>query len=351
MGRIFIIVMCVLLAVSLVFGSCTAPATMPAPTSKPTPTPTPTDQKPIVLKGVTFTPKNSSLSQKFAVFADMVKEGTKGQISINYIGGPEVTPPMNLAEAVVRGSADVCQLPCSFYAGLVPGVEVAFLSQLPVSQMYSSKAHDFLVDLHKKAGLYYLGPFQVLSWDQITYVQTLFSNKKLEKFDDLKGLRIGAVTDHALFQSMGMVPSPVAPEEKFTSIERKVVDAVISTLEEGARLRLPEVAPYILTTQWYNISAPGNLICLNTWNKIPADLQNKLNEIQIDYEKRVAPVFTKDETDYKQKLQDAKGEFVKWSSDDADKLINTIYNFKWQDLKQKFSNVDIAAFQKIVSKK
>lgn len=148
-----------------------------------------------------------------------------------------------------------------------------------------------------------------------------------------------------------MVATPMAAEEKYTAAERKVVDAITAPLEEGTRLRLPEVTPYILDRPWYNLVTPGYLICLDTWNKLSPDLQNKLNEIQIAYEKRVAPIFAKDNEDYKQKLVAAKAEFVKWSPEDSDKFLSTIYNTKWQDLKQKYPNVDIAGFEKIVKKK
>lgn len=206
MRKLIMILVCALLLGGLILTGCAQPAPAPAPAPVPAPSPAPapapapaptTTKAPapspapapapapaaIVLKGVTFSPKAGTVSQKFVIFADMVKEGTNGQITINYLGGPEVTPPLALAEATARGSVDIAQVPYSFYEGLVPGVGISSLSDLPQSQLRSSGALDFLRGMIKKANLYYLGPFQVNSLDQVDYIHYLWLSKRPSKFE------------------------------------------------------------------------------------------------------------------------------------------------------------------------
>lgn len=71
--------------------------------------------KPLKCKAVAFLPVNNANVAGFNIFVDMVNEKFKDDIQIDLIGGPEVTPPFQLHEAVKSGVIDMCLTSCGYY--------------------------------------------------------------------------------------------------------------------------------------------------------------------------------------------------------------------------------------------
>jgi len=68
----------------------------------------PSIAKPVKFKAVAFLPVNMDHVAGLRIFADMVNKKFKDHINIEIIGGPEVTPPFQLHEAVKKGVIDMC---------------------------------------------------------------------------------------------------------------------------------------------------------------------------------------------------------------------------------------------------
>lgn len=105
--------------------------------------------------------------------------------------------------------------------------------------------------------------------------RVISSNKKLEKFDDFKGLRL-RVPLNSLFvdwaKAMNINPQSMPLSEVFTALEQKVIDGQENPYMLIKDSGLYEVQKYIIQSN--HIFSPGLLqISLKTWNKIPKEDQ------------------------------------------------------------------------------
>ena len=105
--------------------------------------------------------------------------------------------------------------------------------------------------------------------------RVISSNKKLEKFDDFKGLRL-RVPLNSLFvdwaKAMNINPQSMPLSEVFTALEQKVIDGQENPYMLIKDSGLYEVQKYIIQSN--HIFSPELLqISLKTWNKIPKEDQ------------------------------------------------------------------------------
>lgn len=136
--------------------------------------------------------------------------------------------------------------------------------------------------------------------------RVISSNKKLEKFDDFKGLRL-RVPLNSLFvdwaNSMNINPQSMPLSEVFTALEQKVIDGQENPYMLIKDSGLYEVQKYIIQTN--HIFSPGLLqLSLKTWNKMSKEdqeifleaaklYQEKEWELAIKTEQEVKDFFTK----------------------------------------------------------
>ncbi len=131
----------------------------------------------------------------------------------------------------------------------------------PIAQKIGNKMEDYGIKLLA----YGMNGFRVIS-----------SNKKVEKFDDFKGLRL-RVPLNSLFvdwaNAMNINPQSMPLSEVFTALEQKVIDGQENPYMLIKDSGLYEVQKYIIQTN--HIFSPGLLqISLKTWNKMTKEDQD-----------------------------------------------------------------------------
>lgn len=140
--------------------------------------------------------------------------------------------------------------------------------------------------------------------------RVISSNKKIEKFDDFKGLRL-RVPLNSLFvdwaNAMNINPQSMPLSEVFTALEQKVIDGQENPYMLIRDSGLYEVQKYIIQTN--HIFSPGLLqISLKTWNKMSKEdqavfeeaaklYQEKEWELAIKMEQEVKDFFAKNGKD------------------------------------------------------
>ena len=110
------------------------------------------------LKAVAFLPENNAIVAGFKMFIDMVNKKFKDSIQIKLLGGPEVTPPFQLHEAVRNGTIDMCLTSCGYYPSLIWEAQSAMFSNKNYKEIAATDYHNVMTKLHDKAGLVWLGP-------------------------------------------------------------------------------------------------------------------------------------------------------------------------------------------------
>jgi TRAP-type C4-dicarboxylate transport system substrate-binding protein len=301
------------------------------------PAPAPASQ-PVILKAVTFQPGTWTLVNPFWWIVERVKEKSKGELIIQHAGGPDVIAGFNQAMAVKSGAVDMAWVPPAFYPGLVPGAEAIVASTLTCTEeRRAGGAYDYLLELHKKAGLYYLGRGQVFSGPTKSFYW--FTNKGVKKPQDLAGQRV-AFTSPLMVgfaTALGASLTIVTPTDLYTSVERGMVDGFIQPLTSTVSPGLHETVKYVINQSFYN-SGIGLIMNLDTFNRLPKQLQNTLTDAVKEMELSWGAQSEKEEnSDWKTIV--ARVKVIEFSPADAEWFLKTAYDAQWKDQIKKYPDV------------
>jgi len=247
--------------------------------------------EPIVLKlghGVQLTHPAHLAAEKFA---QDVQKGTNGRVKIDVYPNRQLGEERDMVEGLQIGTVDFTIVSTGPLGGFVPEVGVVDLPFLFSSSEHAYKVLDGEIGqkIFKKfepSGIIGLS-FMENGWRSIST-----STKKIEKPEDLKGLKIRTMENKvhmAAFETMGAAPIPMVWGEVYTSLQQGVIDGQENPPVILATNALWEVQKYYaLTKHFYT---PQVFLM----SKISAD---KLSDAEMTVIRKAA----KDATDYQRQL-------------------------------------------------
>lgn len=110
--------------------------------------------------------------------------------------------------------------------------------------------------------------------------QVILSNKPLRKVEDFRGLKVRVHNTEAaqLMGALGAKPTPIAFPEIATSLQRGIVDVVMTSVGTSYGFGFYTVAKYV--NIWKIGTSVGWSLVVNndTWRKLPPDLQKAVAE-------------------------------------------------------------------------
>ena len=278
-------------------------------------------------------------------FIKRVNETAKGELSIKYLGGPEVIPGFNQAMAVKSGVVDIAYLPMTYYQGLVAGGEIPMLSRLTAQEERQRGAYNFLLDLHKKGGLFYLGRRSLGMADQFL----IFTNKKVARPQELAGQMLGKGTIAVAFlQKIGAISITIPDQEVYTALERKTIDGVIYAVATIANGGMQEVVRYAIEPGFMTSNVVF-IMSLNKWNSLPNDLQKILMDAMIWQEGQCPTQNAKQTEKAWDKLLTGGVQKIKFSTDDEKWFIEALYRAEWDAAIKKYPDIG-PQLEKLLSK-
>ena len=86
--------------------------------------------EPIKLKAVGFLTKNNPMMDGANMWVNLVNKELKDKISVNYLGGPEITVSVEQIQVLKNGIFDINFMVSSYYASLAPELNALQLSKL-----------------------------------------------------------------------------------------------------------------------------------------------------------------------------------------------------------------------------
>jgi TRAP-type transport system periplasmic protein len=95
----------------------------------------------VTLRAISAFTEKTLFSKNFERFVDHVNEVGKGQVKINYIGGPRAMPPFEVGNALRTKVVDMANVPGAFYTNLMPEADAGKLIGKPM-------------DVQRKVGLW-----------------------------------------------------------------------------------------------------------------------------------------------------------------------------------------------------
>ncbi|MCX8023082.1 MAG: TRAP transporter substrate-binding protein DctP [Syntrophorhabdaceae bacterium] len=270
-------------------------------------------------------------------FISKAVELSKGRLAFRFRGGPETIALVDLPKSTQSGIVDFSICLAGVAETVAPGVGATILSRISVAEERQNGTYDFMEQLLNKGGLHYMGRHSPANDLQFF---NLFLNKKVERPEDFKKLRIGTATAaRALTEAWGAAPVNLQLTDYYTAMERNTVDGVSgSTLSNWVSSGCQTVTKY-LALPGYLQSSVVVMMNLNTWKKLPQDLKQVINEAMIYNEKISGEIWAEDKIKGMQKLKEAKVEIYNLPPNTAKWLVETAYNATWEYQQKRFPDV------------
>jgi TRAP-type transport system periplasmic protein len=270
-------------------------------------------------------------------FVSKAVELSKGKLAFKFRGGPETFATPDLPKVTQSGIIDFSINLAGVAETVCPGVGATILSRISVEEERKNGTYAYMDQLCNKGGLHYMG--RLTPANDLQFFQ-LFLNKKVEKPEDLKKLRIGTATAaRALTEGWGAAVVNLQMTDYYTAMERNTVDGVSgSTLTNWVNSGCQAVTKY-LALPGYLQSSGFIMMNLNTWNRLPPDLQQAITDAMAYSEKVNAEIWAEDKTKSMQKLKDARVEIYNLPPDTAKWLVDTAYTATWAFQMKRFPDV------------
>ena len=291
---------------------------------------TPAQAKKVAIKAITAWPTNDgSVKEDFLEFVAKANKALEakfpGQVTIEYVGGPEAIPTRDQPDALRVGTVDMYFGTPAYYQGVAPAANISKLTQLNPMEERKSGAVAIFDEIHRKQlNATYLGrpgnqiPFQ------------LWGNVAVKSPDELKGLRIRTSPMYIEFlKALGTIPISTKPGDIYQAMERKVVDGFCWPYTKVRDWGFDEVTKYVIGPGFYNVCHPV-LINLDTWNKLPKGVQDLLVEVMEEAERRVTARDDKQVADEGPLLKKAGMTFITFSPEDTKKYLDLAYSSGWE---------------------
>ncbi len=276
--------------------------------------------KEIVLKAVLAWPEQEKSNAGFFALQEKVNERGKGKVRIDYLGGPEVIPTMELINAVHDGVVDIGWMSAGYTVSMAPAANGIKLSRFTPQEARENGVYDLWNEIYeKKANAHLLGKGMPGVEFQI------YTVKEVRELADFEGLSIRVTPSYKDFIiSMKGSPVTMVPGDVYTALERGVIDGYGWTDHGIADWGWESLTNYVIKPGFYQVDTLG-LINLDKWNSLPDDVKEILVEAAKEVEKEMVGYYDKILKEDRQILADNGVEVVTLSDEEAKIYVDMAY--------------------------
>lgn len=122
----------------------------------------------------------------------------------------------------------------------------------------------------------------------------LFTKKPIKSIDELKGVKVGASGTLSLWASgIGMVPVQGDFSTHYNNLKTGIYDSLLAFVTGSYPIKVHEVAPHMNKLDFGATSIGAITINLDTWKRMPPEVQKALREVGDEYSVRLAGALTK----------------------------------------------------------
>ena len=285
--------------------------------------------KVIVIKGVTDAPTSDKSTRVFVEpFIDAINLRLKGEVKMQWVGGPEVIQEGGLADALKNGVIDIVLMqPRGRITPILSAGLAGDLTELDGLGERKSGAYDIWVEAYDKyLNARYLG----LPQNQVGNYYLYLNKKNIKTLEDLKGLKIRVYgVFESVVKAIGASPMSLPLGDVYTATQRNVIDGLITNPGACRQFALYEVAKTVISPGFLQMSA-AMYMNKNVWNS----LSKKAQDVILD-ESRNAEIIGKREVT---KMTNADFEaaikggmtIIKLSPEESNKFLTRVRNAAWE---------------------
>jgi len=265
---------------------------------------------------------------------DMINEQGKAvNLSIKYVGGPEIFGPFQGCESVKNGIVDIAYTAAAYNTGVIPEVDAMKLMQTLPWDDRKSGAFDLLNKWHNEKNLQFLARASTGQG-----FQGYLTQKRTKP--DLKGLTMRIVPIYIpLINALGAKGVSTAGGEVYTALERGTVDGFWWGGREIRPWGWNEVCKYIWGPPIWTVDV---YVFMNKkkWDSLDETQKAFLNELLQDYEVKTYAAQVSLQDEITRKLLEGGMEEIRFSPEDEKWYTNMAYTEGWKAALNKSARVE-----------
>jgi TRAP-type mannitol/chloroaromatic compound transport system substrate-binding protein len=273
---------------------------------------------------------------------DMINEKGKAvNLSIKYVGGPEIFGPFQGCESLQKGIVDMAYSAAAYNTGVIAEVDAMKLMQSSPWEDRESGAFDLMNKWHNEKGLEFLARASTGQGFQG------YLTKKVVK-PDLHGLTMRVVPIYIpLINALGAKGVSTAGGEVYTALERGTVDGFWWGGREIRPWGWHEVCKYIWGPPIWTVDV---YVMMNKkkWDSLDPAQRNVLTELFKEYEKKTYAAQVDLQADITKNLLESGMQEIRFSPEDEKWYINMAYTEGWKAALKKSGRVQ--ELKKLVTK-
>ncbi len=304
------------------------------------------DVKVITLVGADMTPASSSTAQIFEWWGSEIEKRTNGQVKFNYFWSGSLIGAYEQLEAVKKGNIDFTPYYSGYHPDIAPLPLIALMPMMNIGPLEQSlyaadelyRTHPALEAEFKGNNVKYLYPVFVPD----AYVWS--TKKPINTKEDLKGLNFRAFGPWlTFFNELGASPVSLPVPEIYDALDRGALDADIMFLPNAAGNSYWEVTKYVNTTNLgANLGAPA-VMNIDTWNSLPADIQEIIEQVSIEAVDKSVEVNEELYARDSKAIQDQGMTVSEFSADDINTMQQIAQEKVWNPYIEELENKGIPA--------
>jgi TRAP-type C4-dicarboxylate transport system substrate-binding protein len=234
----------------------------------------------VSLRVVSAFAENSTYVKRLEAWIARVNAEGKGNLQLNFIGGPKAIPTFEVGNAVKTGVVDMAMSTGAFYTNVMPEADALKLTRMFVAEQRRNGAFDYINKVwNEKGNMQYLArivenqPFHI------------YLTKKIDK-PDLAGLKIRITPVYRdFFQALGAQVITTPPGEVYTALERGVVDGYGWPIGGIFDLNWQEKTKFRVDPGFYDAEV-SLIVNLNKWKALAPRQREYLDQQSRAFEKQ-----------------------------------------------------------------
>lgn len=219
-------------------------------------------------------PPSHHVSKGLVVFADKVKEYSKGAVEVKIFDSAQLFKDTEIVEALQEGNVDTGLVPTNKWSGMIPAAdafEMPFIFQdlTSIKKFIDAGAGDLLEGEFQKKGV------KTLFWVDYGYIQFFNNTRPLATPADFKGLKMRSFSsgDAETLQALGAAPTVMSSSEMYMALQRGTVDGATTGMPAAVSRKIMEVQKY-MTEANYSTAQFAVQANLAVWKKLPKEQQD-----------------------------------------------------------------------------
>jgi TRAP-type C4-dicarboxylate transport system substrate-binding protein len=155
----------------------------------------------------------------------------------------------------------------------------------------------------------------------------LFTKKPIKSIDELKGVKVGASGTLSLWASgIGMVPVQGDFSTHYNNLKTGIYDSLLAFVTGSYPIKVHEVAPHMNKLDFGATSIGAITINLDTWKRMPPEVQKALREVGDEYSQRLAGTLTKVTSVFEANIAKEGGTVTQMPKEERAKWASTMPN-------------------------